>query len=185
MAKPKKGAKKATKTTAKRTTGKARKAGAKKAAANASPPPARTLTPYLAVNDAAGAIEWYRKAFSAKEVSRQPAPGNKLMHAHLRIGDSDLFLSDIFPGADVQDPSRVGASVTLHLWTRNAEKLWKSAVENGAKVTMPYDDQFWGDTYGKLTDPYGHSWSFSWKSRLSKAELEQKRVEAMKAFGAQ
>ena len=179
MAKPKKGAK----TQAKRATGKAtRKATAKKAAT--PPAPGRVLTPYLAVDGAAGAIEWYKKTFGAKEVGRQAA-GDKLMHAHLRIGDSDLFLSDVFPGADVRDPARAGASVTLHLWSRNADKWWQNAVANGAKVTMPMDDQFWGDRYGKLTDPFGHSWSLAWKSRLSKAELEQKRVEAMKAFGQQ
>lgn len=179
MAKPKKGAKK---TTTGRT---ARKAtAARKPRRAAARPSLRTLTPYLPVNGAAQAIDWYRKAFGAKEVARQSGPDGKVMHAHLRIGDSDLFLSDIFPGADVQDAARVGPTATVHLWSRNVDKLWQAAVQNGAKATMPLDDQFWGDRYGKLVDPFGHSWSLAWKSKLPKAELERKREEAMKQFGA-
>lgn len=174
MAKSTKGVKKAVKKTAKRV--------AKRA--NAAPPaPKSAITPYLAVSDAAGAIAWYKEAYGAKVVGTQPGPGGKLLHAHLRIAGADLYMSDIFPNADLQDPSRVGASVSLHLWTRNVDKMWDGAVKGGAKVVMPLDDQFWGDRYGKLVDPYGHSWSLAWKSKLSKAELEKKRVEAMKQFG--
>lgn len=160
------------------------KAKATKAKDGAAPHPSRTVTPYLSVGDAAGAIAWYKLAFGAKEVDRQPAPGGKVMHAHLRIGDSDVFLSDIFPGSDLNDPARVGASVSLHVWSRNVDKLWKGAVDNGAKVTMPLDDQFWGDRYGKLVDPHGHSWSLGWKSKLPKAELDRKREAAMQQFAA-
>jgi uncharacterized glyoxalase superfamily protein PhnB len=187
MAKRKTTAKKsARKTTAKT----ARRAPAKKASRKAATPrngtvnQLRTVTPYLAVNDAAGAIAWYKKAFGAKEIDRQPAPGNKLMHAHLKIGDSDVFLSDIFPGSDSVDPTKTGPSVNLHVWSRNVDKLWAGATANGAKVTMPIDDMFWGDRYGKLIDPYGHSWALSYRSKLSRAELEKKREEAMKSFGA-
>lgn len=151
---------------------------------NASPPPARTITPYLAVGDAASAINWYKNVFGAKPITVQPAPGNKIMHAALRIGDSELFLSDIFPGADLNDPSRVGASTSIHVWSKNAETWWQNAVRNGAKVSMPMDDQFWGDKYGKLVDPFGHSWSLGWRSKLSKAELERKRQAAMADFAA-
>lgn len=177
----------AKKTPARKTTGKSTKKASRKAATprNGTVNQLRTLTPYLAVNDAAGAIDWYKKAFSAKEIDRQPAPGNKLMHAHLKIGDSDLFLSDIFPDSDVVDPSRAGASVTIHVWTKNVEKFWQNAVANGAKVTMPIDDMFWGDRYGQVADPFGHRWSLSYKSKLPKAVLEAKRVEAMKQFGTQ
>ena len=129
-------------------------------------------------------VLWYKRAFGAKETSRQEAGGGKLMHAELRIGDSTLYLSDIFPGADVKDPKTAGPSVTLHLWHRDVDRLWTNAVENGATVTMPLDDQFWGDRYGKLLDPYGHSWSLSHKSKLSKKELDRKREEAMRQFGA-
>jgi uncharacterized glyoxalase superfamily protein PhnB len=166
----------------------ARRAPAKKASRaprNGTVNQLRTVTPYLAVNDATGAVAWYKKALGAKEIDRQPAPGpgNKLMHAHLKIGDSDLFLSDIFPGSDSVDPTKTGPSVNLHVWSKNVDKLWSSAIANGAKVTMPIDDMFWGDRYGKLIDPYGHSWALSYRSKLSKAELEKKREEAMKGFG--
>lgn len=161
-----------------------RKTAAKRAPKPAAAPTPRTITPYLSVNDAAGAIEWYKKTLGAKETVRQPAPGNKIMHAHLHIGDSDLFLSDIFPGTDMVDPARAGPSTTVHLWTRNADKIWQTATANGAKVTMPIDDMFWGDRYGRFVDPYGHAWSVSWKSKLSKAELDKKREAAMKDFAA-
>ena len=147
------------------------------------PAAAHTLSPYLAVNDAARAIDWYRTAFGAKKVYVQQA-GGKVMHAHLRIGDSDLFLADIFHGADLQDASRVGASTSMHLWSRNADKWWSAAVANGAKVSLPYEDQFWGDKYGKLIDPFGHNWAIAWKSKLSPKELEALRVKAMSQFGA-
>ncbi len=186
MAKRKTTAKKPAKTTARRAKPAAKKAARRSTPRNEVANQLRTLTPYLAVNDAAGALDWYKKAFGAKEVSRQPAPGpgNKLMHAHLRIGDSNLFLSDIFPGSDAVDPAKAGASVNLHLWHKDVDKLWKGAIANGAKVTMPLDDMFWGDRYGKIVDPYGHSWALSYRSKLSKAELERKREEAMKSFGA-
>ena len=172
--------------TAKRTVKKtartsARKTAARRPAAAAQPRP-RTLTPYLAVNDAAAAIEFYKKAFGAKELSRQPA-GDKIMHAALQIGDSPFFLSDIFPDSDLSDPTRVGASVNLHLDLKDADKLWKTAVANGAKVSMPLDDMFWGQRYGKLVDPFGHNWALAARSKLSKAELEKKREQAMRQFG--
>jgi uncharacterized glyoxalase superfamily protein PhnB len=85
----------------------------------------------------------------------------------------------------MQDASRVGASASMHLWSRNADKWWKNATSNGAKVTMPMEDQFWGDRYGKLVDPYGHNWSLAWRSKLNAKELEALRVKAMAQFGGQ
>ena len=176
----KKSIRKATKkvaTKAKKTATKAKRAVA--------PPKPRAITPYLAVGNAAEAIAWYRKVFGATQaMSPQVGPGGKIMHAHLRIADSDLFLSDIFPGADLVDPARVGASVNLHYYRPNAGHVWERAVANGAKVTMPFADQFWGDTYGKLVDPFGHNWAIARKSSLSKKELEALRVKQMAAFNA-
>lgn len=174
-------AKKTSRVTAKKTA--ARKA-TKPAPKKRAPAAPRTLTPYLGVNDAAAAITWYKKAFNAKEESRMPGPGNKVMHAELRIGDSLLYLSDIFPQSDMVDPSRTGPTANMHVTSRNIDKLWKNAVENGAKVTMPLADQFWGDRYGRIIDPFGHSWAFSWRSKLSKKELEALRVKAMAEMGA-
>jgi PhnB protein len=172
--------KKATTRTTKKTT--ARKAAPKKAPAPAASAP-RTVTPYLAVGDAAGAIEWYKKVFGAKETARQPA-GPKIMHAALKIGDSEIFLSDIFPGSDVQDPSRVGASVTIHVYSPKIDKFWQNAVDNGAKIAMPIDNMFWGDRYGQFVDPFGHRWAVNYKAKMTAAEKEAKRVEAMKNMGA-
>jgi PhnB protein len=160
----------------------------KTAARKAAKAPARpafkphTVTPYLAVSDAAGAIDWYKKVFGAKETERQLA-GPRIMHAALRIGDSEVYLSDIFPGSDVQDPSRVGASVTIHVWSPRIDKFWQNAVANGAKIAMPIDNMFWGDRYGQFIDPFGHRWAVNWKAKMTKAEMEAKRVEAMKRMG--
>lgn len=173
------------KKTAKKTIAKAKKPATKAAKKTNTPASAARypLVPYLAVNDAAGAIEWYKKALGAKLVEAKPAPGNRIMHAELKVNGEPVYLADIFPGSDMADPTRAGASVTMSLWTKNAQKLFDSCVANGAKVVMPYADQFWGDTYGVLRDPYGHAWSFSTRSKLNAKQLEQLRVEAMKSFG--
>ena len=165
-------------------TSKAKKAkGAPSRAANAQPKP-RTVTPYLAVNNAVEAIEWYKRALGAKEQDRQLEPSGKVMHASLKIGDSQVFLSDMFPGTDMRDPLNVGGStVYLHVFSKDIQKIWKSAVEAGARVTMPLAVQFWGDRYGKLQDPFGHSWGFSYPAKVNATEKERLRVEAMKQMG--
>jgi PhnB protein len=146
----------------------------------------RTVTPYLAVNDALGAIAFYKKVMGAKTVGEvNMIPGNKVMHATLKVGDSIFFLSDIMPGSDLVDATRAGASVNLNLFTREADRIWDRFVANGAKVTMPLADQFWGDRYGKVIDPFGHSWAISRKSKLSPKELEALRTQAMAQMGSQ
>lgn len=145
----------------------------------------RTVTPYLAVSDAAKAIAWYKKALGAKELTRIPAPGGKLMHAELLIGDSRVMLSDVFPGSDVQDPTTLGGTTTnLHIYHKDVDKVWDRAVKAGARVTMPLQNQFWGERYGKLADPFGHSWAVSYKVKMTKAEMERKQAEAMNTFAA-
>jgi uncharacterized glyoxalase superfamily protein PhnB len=173
-------AKKTTRNVAKKTT---RKTAKKAARAPAAPPTPRTLTPYLAVSDAAAEIDWIKKVFGAKETSRQMAGPEKIMHAALRIGDSDIFLADIFPGSVAQDPARVGASVTINVHHKDIQKFWDRAVANGAKVTMPLEKQFWGDWYGQLRDPLGHAWAFNWRAKMTAAEKEKLRAEAMAQMG--
>lgn len=142
-----------------------------------------TVTPYLAIDGAVEAIEWYKRAFGAKELDRQPGPGGKLMHGRIQIGDSIIMLSDIFPGAIHKDPRVLGAaSVTLHVYSKDVDTLWKRAVEAGARVDMQLDDMFWGERYGQLTDPFGHSWSLSMRIQMSPEKMERKRQEAMKMF---
>ena len=118
--------------------------------------PFRTVTPYLAVSDAAAAIDWYKRAFGAKELTRMPGPGGKIMHAEVMIGDSRVMLSDVFRGGDTGAPQTLGGTTSsMHIYHRNVDKLWRQAVAAGASVTMPLEDQFWGDRYGKLKDPSG------------------------------
>jgi uncharacterized glyoxalase superfamily protein PhnB len=142
-----------------------------------------TVTPYLAINGAAQAIDWYKKAFGAKELARREGPEGKLMHARLRIGNSIVMMSDVFPGASHKDPIELGAvSITLHIYSNNVDALWKRAVESGANVNMQLADMFWGERYGQLTDPFGHSWSLSMLIPMSRKEMEEKRKTAMKMF---
>jgi len=142
-----------------------------------------TITPSLAVAGGVAAMEFYEKAFGAKEILRQVTPTGKLVHGRLRIGDSMVLLSDVFRGSDRSAPSTVETTtVTLHIYTKDIEKLWNRAVDAGAKVTMPLADMYWGERYGHLIDPFGHHWSLSMPIRMSKAVREAKRKEAMRSF---
>jgi PhnB protein len=122
-----------------------------------------TLTPHLVVKGANQAIEFYKKAFGAEEVRRMPGPdGKSIMHAELKIGDSRLFLVDEFPEMDCRGPQSIGGSpVTIHMYVNDADVAFDKAVSAGARVRMPLADMFWGDRYGVLADPFGHSWSIA------------------------
>jgi uncharacterized glyoxalase superfamily protein PhnB len=140
-----------------------------------------TLTPHIVVRGAVQAIEFYKKAFGAVEIRRSPMPdGKTLMHADLKIGDSHLLLVDDMPGMGAHAPREPGAtSVTLHLFVEDVDAVFNRAVAAGAKVTMPVADMFWGDRFGKLTDPFGHDWSIAThKEDLSPEEMK-KRGDAM------
>ena len=126
------------------------------------------ITAHLAVDGAAKAIEFYAAALGAEEVVRMPAEdGERLMHAHLKVGDAELFLCDDFPeycGGKSRDPFQLGATgVTLHQYVPDADAAIARAAEAGATVTMPAQDMFWGDRYGQVVDPFGHTWSFAHK----------------------
>jgi PhnB protein len=115
-----------------------------------------TISPSLTCKDAARAIDFYKKAFNAQEIMRMPSPDGKISHAELRIGDSIIFLNDEMgpmTGAATGTPR-----IYLFLYVEDADKTFDSAVKAGAKVEMPLENQFWGDRYGKLTDPFGHEW---------------------------
>ena len=143
----------------------------------------RTVTPYLVISGAAKAIEFYKKAFNAKEVSRNELPDGRILNAQIRIGDSVVMLSEEFPGSDAKSPASLGTStVTLHLYSKDAEKLWQQAISAGAKVTMPMEDRFWGERYGQLADPFGHRWSISKRVKMNAEEMEAKRKAAMAMF---
>jgi PhnB protein len=122
--------------------------------------PATGLSPYLTVNGARRALDFYKKAFAAEELSCMAAEGtDKLMHASLKVNGSLLMLSDDFPEYSGGKSTPPPAAVTLHLMVDDADAWWKRAVDAGCEVVMPLADQFWGDRYGQLKDPFGHTWS--------------------------
>ena len=123
------------------------------------------LIPHMTINDnAKAAIDFYKKAFGAEEVSRHDAEdGKRLMHAHIKVNDHDLFLMDAFPeyGTPITPP----AGVLLALRVEDPDQWWQRATKAGATVVMELADQFWGDRWGLLSDPYGHQWSISAPAR--------------------
>ncbi len=144
------------------------------------PPGMRTVTPYLAIAGAAEALEFYKKAFGAKELSRAPLPDGKLMHAEMKIGDTRVMMSDEFPGSPLRAPANAGTTtVMLHVYTKDVDKFWAQALAAGAKVAMPLDNMFWGERYGQLQDPFGHLWTVSMRIPMSAQEKEAKRQESM------
>jgi uncharacterized glyoxalase superfamily protein PhnB len=133
-----------------------------------------TITPHLVVRGVAAAIDWYRRAFGAHELLRNPAPdGASIMHAELLLGDSRLFVVDEFPGMAWSPQSLGGSPITLHLYVEDVDGFVARAVAEGAEVLMPVEDRFWGDRYGMLRDPFGHRWSVASRIEdLSPAELQ-------------
>jgi PhnB protein len=145
-----------------------------------------TVTPYLAVDDAANAIEYYKKAFGAKERVRMDAPDGKIGHAELEIGDSLVMLSDPFPQASTQPPKELGGtSASVFMYVEDVDAVVKQAVDEGATVTMEVADQFWGDRFGTVTDPFGHVWSIATHVEdVPHAEMAQRAKAAMAAMSA-
>lgn len=122
----------------------------------------RGATPYLSVKDAAGAIEFYKKAFGAREVMRMPQPDGKIGHAEVRIGDAPIMLADEFPEMNFRSPQSLGGTpVNIVVYVNDVDALVSQAVGAGAKLSKPVADQFYGDRVGVLEDPFGHSWSFA------------------------
>lgn len=143
-------------------------------AVDPNPSKMHTLTPHIVCAGAAEAIEFYRRAFGAVEELRLPGPSGKLVHAMVRIGDSPLMLMDEFPEMGGFSPKHFkGSPVTIHLMSDDVDAAMARAVAAGAKVTMPVADMFWGDRYGVLEDPFGHSWSIATHIRdVSPEELK-------------
>jgi PhnB protein len=121
-----------------------------------------TVTPHLIVNKASEAIDFYKKAFGATEVSRFTGPDGKVMHAEVQIGDSRVMLGDEMPGQGGRGPRALGGTpVGLFLYMNDVDKLWKQATGAGARQVEPLVNQFWGDRSGCVEDPYGHRWWLS------------------------
>lgn len=141
-----------------------------------------TLTAYLAVDDAAAAIEFYERALGAKERVRMAGPGDSVMHAELAIGDSLLMLSDPFPQASTKPPKELGGTTaSLFVYVESVDELYKQAVDAGATSTMEPDDMFWGDRFASVQDPFGHSWTIATHIEDVPPEEMQKRSEAFMA----
>jgi uncharacterized glyoxalase superfamily protein PhnB len=136
-----------------------------------------TVTPHLMVRDANRALDFYKKAFGAEVLHVMPGPGGKVMHAAVKIGDSIVMLADEFP----EHGSTAGASGdALHIYIDNVDAAFQRAVSAGASVKMPVMDMFWGDRYGQVVDPFGHTWSLATHTRDMSPEEMQKEQE--KAF---
>ncbi len=143
-----------------------------------------SLTPYLAVEDAAQAIEYYKKAFGAKERMRMHAPDGKIGHAELEIGDAMVMVSDPFPQSSTRPPKELGGtSASVFMYVEDVDATVKQAVDEGATVTTEVADQFWGDRFGSVVDPYGHAWGIaSHVEDVPPEEIERLGREAMAAM---
>ena len=145
-----------------------------------------SITPHIIVNGAAKAVEFYKKVFGAEQVGPvSTMPDGKVMHAHLKIGDSHLMMADEFPQGSCRSPQSLGGSpVVLTLYVTDVDATWKKATEAGAKVVFPLSNQFWGDRYGQVADPFGHVWALATHiGDLTQAEIEERAKSAFAHAG--
>jgi len=137
-----------------------------------------SITPTLVCKGAARAIEFYKEVFHAKEIMRMSGPGNSIGHAELQIGDSRLMLSDEFPGMANAPGANPVTSNSLFVYSDNVDALFERAIKAGSKVEMPLQNQFWGDRFGKIRDPFGHQWGLAQHVEdVAPAELERRSKE--------
>ncbi len=135
-----------------------------------------SISPALTCKDAARAIEYYKKAFNAEEIMRMPSPDGKISHAELQIGDSRIFLNDEM--GPMTGTSTGTPRMSLFLYVEDADTTFNNAVKAGGKVDMALENQFWGDRYGKFTDPFGHQWGIATHVEDVAPEEISKRAEA-------
>ncbi|MCL4196452.1 MAG: VOC family protein [Phycisphaerales bacterium] len=147
------------------------------------------LIPHLVVQGCDKALDFYKKAFGAEEICRMPSPDGRVMHAEIRIGSAMIFLADDFPeycGGKARNPKALGNTpVTLHQYVKNCDAAIDRAAKAGATVTMPATDMFWGDRYGVITDPFGHSWAFATHIKdMTPEEMSQAAEAAFAGAGS-
>jgi PhnB protein len=140
-----------------------------------------TLSPHLAVDDAAQAIEFYKRAFGAKERGRMHGPDGKIAHAEIEIGDSVIMLSDPMPQSPYKPPKELGGiSGGLYVYVDDVDELAQQVVDAGGKITTPIETMFWGDRFGSVTDPFGHVWSIATRVEdVPPQEMEERAKAAM------
>jgi PhnB protein len=132
-----------------------------------------TITPFLTLKGADKAIEFYKQAFGCEERFRMPGPGGAVMHAEMQLGDSILMLSEA-----MQDPPTVGG---IFIYTQDVDALYNRAIKAGCKSKMPVENQFWGDRFGKVVDPFGITWSMATHVEDVAPEEMEKRMKAAMA----
>lgn len=136
-----------------------------------------SVTPALVVRDAAKAIDFYKEAFGAEEVDRMPGPDGSIMHAEIRIGDSMIMLGEENPAWQTKSPLTLGGvHGSLHIYVDDADAAFARAVAAGCEARYPMEDAFWGDRYGKVTDPFGHEWGLA--TRVKELTPEEMRNAA-------
>jgi PhnB protein len=135
----------------------------------------------LTLHDAARALDFYKRAFGAKELMRMEAPGGKIGHAEIQIGDSRLMLGDEMPGMGNRSPQSLGGTTCgVMLYVENCDTVFNQAIAAGAEVEAPLADMFWGDRYGRLKDPFGHSWAIAThKEDVAPAEMSKRMQQEM------
>ena len=145
-----------------------------------------TLIPYIAVDDATAAIEFYQRAFGAKERLRMAGPAGMIAHAELEIGDSIVMLSDPFPQSSSRPPKELGGtSAGIFVYVDNVDELYKQAIDAGATSTMEPENMFWGDRFGSVMDPFGHSWQIATHVEdVAPEEMEKRSAEWMAQMAA-
>jgi PhnB protein len=153
-------------------------------ATNPVPQGYHSITPAITCRDAAKAIDFYKKAFGAQELMRMPSPDGKISHAEIKIGDSVVFVSDEFAGMSAAPTQTTTPAVYFWLYVNDADAVYKQAVSAGAKASMPLEDMFWGDRFGKVTDPFGHQWGIATHVEDVSPEEIGKRAKAFFAKAA-
>ena len=146
----------------------------------------QSVIPALSIQGAAEAIEFYKRAFGAQERYRMPGPNNSIAHAELEIGDSVVMLSDQFEQSTGKPPKELGGtSVGLMLYVENADEVIQQAVDAGATVAAPLEDQFWGDRFGSVIDPFGHAWGLATHVEdVSPEEIGERSKQFIESFAS-
>jgi PhnB protein len=144
------------------------------------------VTPYLTIRECGSAIDFYKRAFGAKELVRMPGPGGKVMHAEIKIGDSVVMMSDEFLEQGKKSPQSLGGSAaSVMLYVKDCDQVFRQAVGAGARSLQEPQDMFWGDRFSRIEDPYGHDWGIATaKEKVSPKEMVR-RMAAMQPGGGQ